>query len=87
MLRWGVGFLPVLDGGGHVIGVITRRDMRAHGALPGQRGVDLCAGCGKDHSLTPRLDETTPVFCRDCLEPTVLPSGFSYTIGGGAGGD
>lgn len=87
MLRWGVGFLPVLDDVGHVVGVVTRRDLRERGALPGQRGVDLCAGCGKDHGLTPKLDDTTPVFCRDCLEPSVLPSGFSYTIGGGGGGD
>jgi CBS-domain-containing membrane protein len=83
MQRWGIGFLPVLGHDGQVVGVVTRRDLRARGLLPGERGVDLCAGCGKAHSLTPRVDESTPVFCRDCLEPNVLPSGFSYTIGGG----
>lgn len=83
MQRWGIGLLPVIAGEGHVVGVVTRRDLRNTGFLPGRLGVDRCASCGETHSLSPWRDDSVPVFCRDCLEPSSSALGFSYTLGGG----
>lgn len=83
MQRWGIGLLPVIAGEGHVVGVVTRRDLRNKGFLPGRPGVDRCAACGETHSLSPWRDDTTPVFCRDCLEPSSPAAGFTITLGGG----
>jgi CBS-domain-containing membrane protein len=83
MQRWGVGLLPVFASDGHVVGVVTRRDLRESGYLPGRRGFDRCASCGSTHSLTPQRDDTTPVFCRECLEPPLTSNGYAYTLGGG----
>ena len=82
MQRWGIGLLPVFAGEGHVVGVVTRRDLRNKGFLPGRRGVDRCASCGAAHSLLPWRDENIPVFCRDCVELPKPPNGF-VTLGGG----
>jgi CBS domain-containing protein len=68
MLECGVGCLPVLDEAGQLQGVITRRDLRRAGALPGARGIDACAGCGDTHALKPTPRGGDIVFCRDCLE-------------------
>ncbi len=83
MQRWGVGLLPVFANDGYIVGVVTRRDLRNRGYLPGRRGFDCCASCGSAHSLTPRRDDTTPVFCRECLEPALNANGFTVTLGGG----
>jgi CBS-domain-containing membrane protein len=83
MQRWGIGLLPVFASEGHVVGVVTRRDLRERGYLPGRRGFDRCASCGAAHSLTPQRDEATPVFCRECLEPPLTSNGFAFTLGGG----
>lgn len=83
MQRWGIGLLPVIAGEGHVVGVVTRRDLRKTGFLPGRLGIDRCAACGETHSLSPWRDDNVPVFCRDCLEPSSSSLGFSRTLGGG----
>jgi CBS-domain-containing membrane protein len=83
MQRWGIGLLPVIAGEGHVVGVVTRRDLRNRGFLPGRPGVDRCAACGKTHSLSPWRDDTTPVFCRDCLQPSTSPADLNITLEGG----
>jgi CBS-domain-containing membrane protein len=68
MLECRVGCLPVLDETGELRGIVTRRDLRRVGALPGTRGVDLCAGCGDTHSLGTSKRGGDVVFCRDCLD-------------------
>lgn len=75
--------MPVFAQEGHVVGVVTRRDLRRSGFLPGRRGVDCCASCGTAHSLSPFQDESVPVFCRDCLEPPTSAIGDAFTLGGG----
>lgn len=83
MLRWGIGFLPVVGESGEVSGVVTRRDLRRTGFLPNRRGVDRCASCGETHSLLPSTDDWLPVFCRTCAEPPPSPEGPYVTLGGG----
>jgi CBS domain-containing protein len=66
----GVGCLPVIGPTGAVVGIVTRRDLRDAGFLPGERGVDLCAACGTGHHLHSRPGSDAPVFCASCVEPT-----------------
>ena len=67
MLRYGIGALPVLNGGGRLSGIVCRSDLRTLGVLPNQRGVDRCASCGGSHRLLPRNGGGI-CFCRGCVE-------------------
>lgn len=66
MKQCGVGCLPVIDDDGVLSGVITRRDLRRGGTLPGERGVDRCAHCGSSHKLRPANGKNDAVLCFDC---------------------
>lgn len=67
MENFGIGALPVLDKNGKLVGIVTRSDLRAHGVLPNQPGVDRCAACGSGHKLCPRRANEL-CFCRTCIE-------------------
>jgi acetoin utilization protein AcuB len=86
MLECGVGCLPVLDERqGRLSGVLTRRDLRSAGILPGERGVDLCASCGTSHRLRAPDFPDLPVFCFECLDQAPPSSGRRatyFTLGG-----
>jgi CBS domain-containing protein len=86
MLQCGVGCLPVLDEReGRLAGVLTRRDLRSAGILPGERGVDLCASCGSSHRLQAPDFPDLPVFCFECLEQSPPSRGrgaWYFTLGG-----
>jgi len=81
----GVSCLAVVDAGGRLSGVVTRRDLRRAGILPGEKGVDLCASCGGSHHLAPSAFPDTPVFCWDCLDQCIrpFPGDMYFTLGGG----
>lgn len=85
MRRSGVGCLAVVDAEGALAGVVTHRDLRRAGILPGEKGVDLCASCGESHHLAPAAFPDTPVFCRDCLDQCIRPfqGDMYFTLGGG----
>ncbi len=72
MERYGVGALPVLALDGRPLGVVTRSDLRRHGALPGRRGIDRCASCGATRGLCPR-GANDVCFCRGCQEAARQP--------------
>jgi len=79
----GVGCLPVLDDAGAVVGIITRRDLRRGGFLPGERGFDLCATCGSGHHLRSRGGSEGQTFCIDCLTGRSGGSDCNnFTLGG-----
>jgi CBS domain-containing protein len=85
MVTSGVGCLPVLDQGGAVVGIITRRDLRLSEFLPSQRGVDLCAACGSGHHLRRREGSDEIHFCAVCLKEGRGSTGFDFmydTLGG-----
>ncbi len=86
MIQCGVGCLPVLDEQHRWLsGVLTRRDLRRAGALPGERGVDLCASCGTSHRLRAPDFPNLPVFCFSCLDQAPPSSGrkaIYFTLGG-----
>jgi CBS domain-containing protein len=67
MENFGVGALPIVDTHGELVGIVTRSDLRAHGVLPNQPGVDRCAACGSSHKLCPKR-ANEPCFCRTCVE-------------------
>jgi predicted transcriptional regulator len=85
LLASGSGCLPVLNARDTLVGLLTRSDLRHHGILLGERGVDACASCGqKDCSLCVSCPEM-PVFCFDCLDQ-VRRNGVRelyFTLGGG----
>lgn len=66
MMQCGVGCLPVVSDDGVLRGVITRRDLRRGGSLPGEKGVDRCAHCGSSHRLRPANARTRQVLCFPC---------------------
>ena len=83
MLDRGVGCLPVLDELDELVGVVTRRDLRGAGALPGSRGIDACAACGATHSLRPRAESGEVVFCVECSERARPHADYTLaTLGG-----
>lgn len=86
MLQCGIGCLPVLDEQqGRLTGVLTRRDLRSAGILPGERGIDLCASCGSSHRLQAPDFPDLPVFCFECLEqapPSRGRGAWYFTLGG-----
>lgn len=67
MIGCGVGCLPVLDELGRLTGVVTRRDLREAGALPGAPGFDTCAACGATHGLKVPARGGAVVFCAECI--------------------
>jgi CBS domain-containing protein len=67
MREHGVGCLPIVSSGGHLIGVVTRRDLREVGIFSRERGVDSCQACGSTHSLEPAEKPGDLVFCADCV--------------------
>ena len=68
MREHGVGCLAVVSPGGHLMGVVTRRDLRQAGVLSRERGLDACAACGSTHGLMSATERDAPVFCGECLE-------------------
>ncbi|HVJ20382.1 MAG TPA: CBS domain-containing protein [Polyangiaceae bacterium] len=83
MLRYGIGALPVLNGGGRLSGIVCRSDLRSLGVLPNQRGVDRCASCGGSHRLLPRNGGGV-CFCRSCVEAgRHTLDDFYVVLGGG----
>ncbi|HMJ15145.1 MAG TPA: CBS domain-containing protein [Polyangiaceae bacterium] len=85
VLASGAGCLPVLNAADELVGMLTRSDLQRLGILPGERGVDCCASCGReDCSLCVTCPEK-PAFCFDCLEQ-VRSNGVRelyFTLGGG----
>jgi signal-transduction protein with cAMP-binding, CBS, and nucleotidyltransferase domain len=70
---------------GRLAGVVTRRDLRRHGFLPNERGIDRCAACGSSHHLL-SAGPGIARFCAQCIEHTAPPAHFRemyYTTGGG----
>lgn len=61
MQQCAVGCLPVLRDPGHLVGVLTRHDLRAVGALH----ANPCACCGSNHDLVE--NERGLALCRRCL--------------------
>jgi CBS domain-containing protein len=85
MLERSVGCLPVLDSARRLVGIITRRDLRSAGVLPGEPGLDACAACGNTHDLQPPTSSDSPVFCSDCSSAPERDSALEalyYTLGG-----
>jgi CBS domain-containing protein len=85
MLDRSIGCLPVLDATARLVGVITRRDLRQAGVLPGEPGLDACASCGSTHDLKPASSRDSPVFCSECTEYPESDSALEalyYTLGG-----
>ena len=66
MRECGVGCLPVVSDDGVLRGIVTRRDLRRNGTLPGELGVDRCAHCGTTHHLRPSNGSSEPVLCFSC---------------------
>jgi acetoin utilization protein AcuB len=66
MRECGVGCLPVVSADGLLCGIVTRRDLRRNGTLPGELGVDRCAHCGTTHHLRPASRLPGPVLCFAC---------------------
>ena len=62
MQQCAVGCLPVLREPGHVIGVLTRHDLRAVGAMA---PIKPCASCGSNHDLAE--NDRGLSLCRRCL--------------------
>ncbi|HEY6728027.1 MAG TPA: CBS domain-containing protein [Polyangiaceae bacterium] len=62
MQQCAVGCLPVLREPGHVIGVLTRHDLRAVGAMD---PANPCACCGANHDLVE--NDRGLALCRRCL--------------------
>lgn len=82
--RTRVGFLPVADSEGRIVGVVTRRDLRRAGLLSDEPGVDRCASCGSSHGLSCSSYTRGIAFCRSCLEQvshSMRP--WYFTLGGG----
>jgi CBS domain-containing protein len=86
MAERGIGCLPVVDWIGALHGVITRRDLRRAGILPGDAG-RACAACGATHGLWPVPGDGAVAFCRHCVEHVRSPRGpvepFYCAEGGG----
>jgi CBS domain-containing protein len=84
MREHGVGCLVVTSSGGHLMGVVTRRDLRDAGVLAREPGLDACAACGSTHGLVGAIEVDDPVFCNDCIE---RGGGWMFefydTLGGG----
>jgi CBS-domain-containing membrane protein len=86
MLDCNLGCLPVLGHDGGLSGVVTRRDLRRAGVLPGARGIDCCGGCGETHGLGRVEHGGDVVFCRSCIERAGPPrDGARVTTLGGSG--
>lgn len=62
MQQCAVGCLPVLREPGHVIGVLTRHDLRVAGAMD---PANPCACCGSNHDLVE--NDRGLALCRRCL--------------------
>lgn len=84
MVNCGVGCLPVLDDLGRLAGVVTRRDLREAGALPGSPGFDVCASCGGAHNLRVPSRGGAVVFCADCMARSNPRDEYSVTTLGGS---
>jgi len=84
MVAQGVGCLPVLDEGGRLAGLVTRRDLRHAGALPGTMGFDACAACGETHALVWPARGGAVVFCAACIDRAQPPGDFTVTTLGGS---
>lgn len=85
VLERGVGCLAVVDERGAPRGTVTRSDLRMARALPGERGVDVCAACGESHCFLSASCPGSPVFCGNCLDQ-VRDRGareLYFTLGGG----
>lgn len=71
MREQAVGCLPVLSASGHMVGVVTRRDLRRVGAFAREPGLDARAACGNTHDLSPQR-RPAPSFCLECAFPPPL---------------
>jgi predicted transcriptional regulator len=79
----GEGCLPVIDGDGVLVGVVTGRDLRRAGALLREPGVDSCTSCGATHGLVSARGQ--PAFCAECVRVPPRESSAEwlyYTLGG-----
>lgn len=84
MVLQGVGCLPVLDESGRLAGLVTRRDLRHAGALPGSLGFDACAACGETHGLARPPRGGAVVFCCECIERAHSSNDHAVTTLGGS---
>ncbi|MBK7581347.1 MAG: CBS domain-containing protein [Myxococcales bacterium] len=82
-LETGADGLPVMAENGELVGVLTRRQLRTAGFLPGERGIDLCSSCGSTHDLDAST-EGAPAFCLECLR--AIPSDTLNEVYGTLGG-
>jgi acetoin utilization protein AcuB len=71
MIECGVGCLPVVGRTKTLAGVVTRRDLRSAGVLPGRRGFDRCVACGTSHRLRPPADPAQAAICFGCFRKSV----------------
>jgi CBS domain-containing protein len=81
MRREHVGSLAVVANG-HVLGIVTRRDLRRAGIRQDETGGAACASCGTHHGIHPGHGSLEVCFCAECLD-RALPEGFEEEIGGG----
>jgi signal-transduction protein with cAMP-binding, CBS, and nucleotidyltransferase domain len=66
MARFGIGIMPVVDGG-RVVGVVTRGDLRRAGVPEGVLGARACVDCGSLHGV--REDSYFGIdHCLNCLD-------------------
>jgi len=68
MIECGVGCLPVVGAAKNLAGIVTRRDLRCAGVLPGRRGFDRCVACGTSHRLRPPTAASAAAICFECLQ-------------------
>lgn len=66
LLDTGAGCVPVLSDDNELLGLLTRRELREAGFLPGELGFDVCAACGGTQDLGPYGTDAV-VFCTACL--------------------
>jgi hypothetical protein len=62
-----VGCVPVIAEG-HILGVVTRSDIRRAGILIEDPHGEVCAACGSDHHVRPDPRDSGTLFCLECLE-------------------
>jgi CBS domain-containing protein len=66
----GIGCLPVIDKDGKLVGIVTRRDLRAQGLL--EPGLDCCSCCGRRQDLSAATCPDAVVICGTCVERDIL---------------
>jgi acetoin utilization protein AcuB len=85
MMRWRVGCLPVVDWGGELRGVVTKRDLIRAGGLSAD-ALHTCASCGSTHGLGAEVTHLGVAFCTRCVyqgrQPQTSVDETYFQVGG-----